>query len=682
MTDSLDEFYNDLRQEILAGAAASSDYSLTEFLSVFQRELSEAGQIEDLTLCFYENTSTGIRVDGYWMNDDAGIDLFIADYRGRTEIETLGKNDVDVFFKRISKFYSQCLNGKYYEKLEEMAPVYGLARAIYEHGKSFGRVNLYLLSERRLTDTFKAVEVNNSINGTPLAFHIWDLSRLHRLRTSKGAKEPIKIDLREICGKGIQCLPAHLSAENYRSYLLVVPGNVVADLYARYSSRLLEQNVRSFLQARASVNKGIRETIIDNPEMFFAYNNGITATATEVEIEHTSDGDFITEINDLQIVNGGQTTASLFHTRRKDKADLTKVFVQMKLSIVDPELSEIVVPKISEYANTQNRVNAADFFANHPFHIQMEKFSRRLWAPAAQGAQRETKWFYERARGQYADAQAKLTAGEQKRFLAEFPKDQMFTKTDLAKYENVWDEHPKYVNWGAQKNFAQYARRVSAEWKDDSNRFNELYFKQTIARAIIFKASEKIVSEASWYGGGYRANIVAYTLAMLNYIAGQKKKAIDFQSIWQKQKVGHNLKEAIGILGRYVSIVIMSPPEGISNISEWAKRDGCWARLISGVEEAGSMLSRDFYNELSDTAEVKADQREAKKNQKFESGIESISKVIELGGEYWKSLAAKPNASKLLSGKEFEVLRFASQIPRKIPTERQAELLLDISTRL
>ena len=682
MTDSLDEFYNDFRQEILAGAAASNDYSLTEFLSVFQRELSEAGQIEDLTFCFYENTNTGIRVDGYWMNDDAGIDLFVADFRGRGEIETLGKTDVDAFFKRISKFYTQCLGGKYYEKLEEMSAVYGLARAIYEHGKSYGRVNLYLLSERRLSDTFKNLEINDTIDGTPLAFHIWDLTRLHRLRTSKGAKEPIKIDLHEIWGGGVQCLPAHLSAESYRSYLLVMPGNLVADLYSRYSSRLLEQNVRSFLQARAAVNKGIRETIIDNPEMFFAYNNGITATATEVTIDHTAEGDLITEINDLQIVNGGQTTASLFHTRRKDKADLSKVFVQMKLSIVDPDLSEVVVPKISEYANTQNRVNAADFFANHPFHIQMEKFSRRLWAPAAQGAQRETKWFYERARGQYADAQAKLTAGEQKRFIAEFPKDQMFTKTDLAKYDNVWDEHPKYVNLGAQKNFAQYARRVSAEWKEDSSRFNELYFKQAIARGIIFKASEKIVSEASWYNGGYRANIVAYTLAMLNYIVAQKKRTIDFQSIWQKQKTSHYLKEAIGVLARFVSMVITSPPDGISNISEWAKRDGCWARLISSADEAASMLSADFFKELLDISVVKEDIREAKKAQKFESGIESISKVIELGGEYWKALAAKPNASKLLSGKEIEVLRFASQIPRKIPTERQAELLLDISLRL
>ncbi|EGF89482.1 AIPR family protein [Asticcacaulis biprosthecium C19] len=675
MSDDLDEFYNDFRQEILAGAAANSDYSLSEFLAIFQRELSEAGQIEDFTFCFYENAK-GVRIDGFWMNDDAGIDLFIADFKGRTSVELLSSKEVETLLKRVSKFYLECVDKKYYEQLEEMSAVYGLARQIFEQGKTFGRINVYLLSERRLTDSFKKVEVSEIIGETPLTFHIWDITRLHRLRTSKGAKEPIRIDLKEVWGNGIPCLPAHLSAQTYRSYLLVMPGNLVADLYARYSARLLEQNVRSFLQARASVNKGIRETIMQNPEMFFAYNNGITATATEVTIERTAEGEVVTEINDLQIVNGGQTTASLFHTRRKDKANLDNVFVQMKLSIVEPELSETIVPKISEYANTQNRVNAADFFANHPFHIQMEKFSRRLWAPAAPGAQRETKWFYERARGQFSDAQAKLTTGEKKRFLAEYPKEQMFTKTDLAKFDNVWDEHPKFVNLGSQKNFAQYARRISGEWKADFSRFSEHYYRQAIARGIIFRATEKIVSEAPWYNGGYRANIVAYTLALLGHIATTRKQSINFEAVWQKQRISHYMREAISTLARFVNMSITFPPEGISNISEWAKREGCWTKLIASADQGAQMLNGDFFAELTDIELVKENAREGKKSQKMDAGIEAQTQVVELGAEFWKGIAAKPDAAKVLSLKEIELLGLAAQIPRKVPTERQAEQLL------
>jgi hypothetical protein len=163
-----------------------------------------------------------------------------------------------------------------------------------------------------------------------------------------------------------------------------MPAPILAALYDRYSARLLEQNVRTFLQARAQVNKGIRATIMNEPQMFFAYNNGITATAQEVETRMTESGLQIVRMTDLQIVNGGQTTASLFHTQRRDKADLSGIFVQMKLSVIDSEQSEMVVPRISEYANTQNRVNAADFFSNHPFHVRMAEFSRRIWAPAQQ----------------------------------------------------------------------------------------------------------------------------------------------------------------------------------------------------------------------------------------------------------------------------------------------------------
>ncbi|HXN66204.1 MAG TPA: AIPR family protein [Bradyrhizobium sp.] len=428
----------------------------------------------------------------------------------------------------------------------------------------------------------------------PIAFHIWDVSRLHRLRTSKGAKEPINIDLVEMWGKGILCLPAHLNTAEYHSFLLVMPGKLIADLYARYSSRLLEQNVRSFLQARAAVNKGIRETILNDPKMFFAYNNGITATAASVTVKEADDGLRMTGIEDFQIVNGGQTTASLFHTRRKDKANLDNVFVQVKLSIVSPELSETVVPKISEYANTQNRVNAADFFSNHPFHVRMEEISRRMWAPAADGGQRETKWFYERARGQFADAQAKLTAGETRRFLAEYPKNQMFTKTDLAKYENVWDENPRFVNLGAQKNFSRYAERISEEWKEDADRFGDDYYRRVIARAIVFKRAEKIISEQRWYAGGYRANIVAYSIALIGFCIAEERKSLDFQKIWQRQGVDPFLYDAIGRVGRLVQDDLTSPPEKTSNISEWAKRDACWQRLMSRRPEVEKLLKPGF----------------------------------------------------------------------------------------
>ncbi|QXC48810.1 AIPR family protein [Agrobacterium salinitolerans] len=291
--------------------------------------------------------------------------------------------------------------------------------------------------------------------------------------------------------------------------------------------------MRTFLQARAKVNKGIRNTILTEPQMFFAYNNGVTATAQGVETR-IKDGHLqIVGMTDLQIVNGGQTTASLFHTQRKDKADLSGIFVQMKLSVIDSEQSELIVPKISEYANTQNRVNAADFSRIPAFTYAWQIFPV-VSSFARQSTRNEV--VYERARGQYIDAQAKLTPGEQKRFKVEYPKPQMFTKTDLAKFENVFDDHPKWVNLGGQKNFVKYAQRIGKEWEKSSDGFNELYYKRAIAR-VLFRATEKIVSDQPWYNGGYRANIVAYTLAVLGEVAKQHEGAIDFQKIWNSQAI-------------------------------------------------------------------------------------------------------------------------------------------------
>ena len=222
----------------------------------------------------------------------------------------------------------------------------------------------------------------------------------------------------------------------------------------------------------------------------------------------------IVELKNFQIVNGGQTTASI-HLAHRNKKDLSQVFIQMKLSVVEPTLTEEVVPKISKYANSQNRVNAADFYSNNPFHIRIEGFSRRILAPLNDGVLRKTKWFYERARGQYASARSQLTESEKKKFDLEHPRSQLFTKTDLAKFINVWQNVPQKVSWGAQKNFIYFLKYIGQKWEKQEGDINEAWYREAIAKAIIFRTTEKLVSGQEWYQGGYRANIVAYAIAKM-----------------------------------------------------------------------------------------------------------------------------------------------------------------------
>lgn len=676
MEQTVQEFFHDFRQELLADAEANNNFQRSAFVEAVAGELVETGFVEGFEPCFFKD----YRIDGYWFNDEGALDLFVADFDCRTELASLTRTDVDASFRRGERFIEACVKKNLYEGLEVTSPEHGLARQIADRKAFIRQVNFHLLSERMISDRIQTLD-DSSAAGIVTTFNVWDISRLQRQRSARGHKEPLDLDFRQMFGTGIACLPAHLGSESYKSFLIVMPGAILSSLYGRFGARLLEQNVRSFLQARGKVNQGIKATILNEPHMFFAYNNGITATAQEVEVEGGGDGGLqITRIRDLQIVNGGQTTASLFHTLRvsKDKSILQDIFVQMKLSVIDSAESELVVPRISEYANTQNRVNAADFFSNHPFHIRMEGYSRRLWAPAQQGAQRETRWFYERARGQYADAQAKLSPPELRKFKAENPKPQMFSKTDLAKFENVWDDHPRWVNLGAQKNFARYAGRIGKEWSKSEAGFNEFYFRRAIARAIIFRATEKLVSEQPWYNGGYRANIVAYALASLNEVARRLGKCVDFTRVWNQQALPLSLREALVVAAQHVNDDIVHPPAGISNISEWCKKELCWTRLLGTIDRLEGALPEAFFDDLISLEEQNSENKDAKATQKIDSGIEAQKRVIDMPAAKWQTILQELSRRRLLTPKETGVLQIAVRIPAKIPTEKQSLVLIDV----
>ncbi|MDP2546901.1 AIPR family protein [Oceanobacter sp. 4_MG-2023] len=677
MKDSIEEFFHSFRQELMSSALVNGSFELSSFMETIADELLETGFTEGFELCHYR-AQRGMRIDGYWFNDEGVLSLFIADFDSRVELESINRTEISTIFKRVINFFNACITKDLASYLEVTSPEYGLARQITDRFKHIQKLNLVIFSERAISIRIKEIP-DDEILGIPTSFNIWDISRLYRQRNSRNKKEPLDLNFEEMFGNGIYCLPAHLGEDSYKSFLIVMPAEIIASLYGKYGAQLLEQNVRTFLQARGNVNKGMRSTILTEPGMFFAYNNGITATARGVGVKENEKGLQITRIIDLQIVNGGQTTASLFHTKKRDNADLSKIFVQMKLSVIDDnDISESVVPKISEYANTQNKVNAADFFSNHPFHIKMEELSRRLWAPAQQGAQIETHWFYERVRGQYADAQSILTPAQKNKFKTENPKTQMFTKTDLAKFENVWDEHPKWVNLGAQKNFSQYATRIGKSWSKDQSIFNEFYFKRAIARGIIFRATEKIISSQAWYNGGYRANIVAYTLATIGEIAKNNKQSIDSLKIWKSQKIDPVLEKAISITAKKISEIISHPPQGISNVTEWCKKDSCWNKIKDQTDIISASLPDDFFGTLISDTDEKESQGVAKIIQKIDDGIKAQKEAISISPTQWHKIHTELNNRGLLTPKEAEILRLAEKIPFKIPSEKQCIILLTL----
>ena len=622
---SIAEFSENIRQDVLALAESEEqDMMLSDsFTQTVFDMLSEAGEFDDPLVCYHR--ARGMEVSGYMVDEDEGrVDLFLSIHTNSTPPKTVSRQLVEVAFRRLHSFLKWCLDGRHVG-LEESSPVFDMAAHIHAFSGSLAKVRLCVITDGRTT--IESVPEDQDLGDIVISSSLWDVVRLHRLSTSGRQRETISIDLMERFGEPVPCLQAASTQEGYRAFLMLIPGDVLRSIYADFGSRLLETNVRSFLQARGKVNRGIRDTLAMEPERFLAYNNGITLTAATVELNDNGGGGAVTRLDGLQIVNGGQTTASLLATDR-GRADLSQVHVAAKLiEIAEGEVHDELVRNVSRYANSQNRISEADFSSNDPFHVRIEELSRTTWAPAVGGSQRQTRWFYERARGQYQDAKAsESTPARRRAFSAEHPTRQRFTKTDLAKFENTWDQLPHMVSRGAQKNFSDYMIRLGER---DQTVIDRTHFERLVAKAILFRTAERIVQRQNF--GGYRANIVTYTLALLSNATSQR---IDLDRIWRDQDLPPDLQEVIAELSHDVHRIITNPPT-TRNITEWCKAERCWEIVRTSVSRAP--VNR-IERELLDTAATRREQERSMSSVSSDH-VENLRRLVEVNSEGWRMLA-------------------------------------------
>ena len=622
---TIEEFSENVRQDVLALAESDErDMMLSDsFTQTMFDLLSEAGEFDDPLVCYHR--ARGMEVSGYGVDEDeARVDLFLSIHTNSAPPETVTRQRVEVAFRRLRAFLEWCLSGRYVE-LEESSPVFDMAAHIHAFSGHLYKARLCVITDGRTT--VDRVPEDGSLGDIAITSSLWDVVRLHRLSTSGRQREAVSVDLRERFKHPIPCLQADNTEEGYRAFLMLIPGEVLRSIYAEFGSRLLETNVRSFLQARGKVNRGIRDTIAREPERFLAYNNGITLTAEAVDLCEVGGSRAVARLDGLQIVNGGQTTASLMATDR-GRADLSQVYIAAKLIEIEPgEVHDELVRNVSRYANSQNRISEADFSSNDPFHVRIEELSRTTWAPPVGGTQRQTKWFYERARGQYQDARASMSTPARRRaFSEEHPTRQRFTKTDLAKFENTWDQLPHVVSRGAQKNFSDYMIRLGER---DLTIVDRPRFERLVAKAIMFRTAERIVQRQNF--GGYRANIVTYTLALLSNATSQR---IDLDLIWRDQSLTQNLQDVIAELSHDVRRIIIEPPTA-RNITEWCKTERCWETVRTSafrtpVERIG--------DELLNTAATRREQKRSISSISSDH-VENLKRLIEVSPEGWQILA-------------------------------------------
>lgn len=578
MTNDSDfeDFIHNFQNEVKDAAQDRERDSWEEeqFTEKFLDYLTDIPVIEDYNLCRLE--AKGYKINAYNSNlnlqngsnrEGVFFDLFVTLFSSEYSKTTVTRTEINSHIKKVRSFLTNAINKKY-GKIEESNPAFDLADTIYKNRENIVGVNLYILTDGIVKPDSFDDDTEGQIR---ISHHIWDLKRVFRHISSGSRPEPIEIDFIKQFGKGLPCLAMPKENQVYTSYLAIIPGQMIAELYGKYGPKLLERNIRVFLQMKGKVNKGIRETIRNEPYMFLAYNNGISTTAEEITIENDACGiPVITRIRDFQIVNGGQTTAAIHYTTFKEKYDISDIFVQAKITILKNQASmEVVVPKISEYANSQNKISESDFASNEEFHIEIQKMSRSVWAPAKKGSQQETHWYYERSRGQYqVDKEREATPKLKRIFADKNPTNQRFTKTDLAKYENSWEQLPHIVSLGSQKNFRAYIVRQKEGPLQIPDKF---FFQMLVAKVILFKKTDSIIKSLDF--GPYKGNYVTYTVALLSKLTNKK---IDLEKIWRDQDLSPALESFIRLLASEVRSRITDGPAGSKNISEWCKKKECW----------------------------------------------------------------------------------------------------------
>ncbi|HEX2207518.1 MAG TPA: AIPR family protein [Longimicrobium sp.] len=640
------------------------------FTQVALEMLEDLGQISGGEICYFDRRlgrSTG-KLNAWNVDEENGqVDLFTTIYRGLETPTTITATDLSQAIRRAAHVYGEAHSG-IHEQMEPASPTYDMVQRLHQVWHSITRLRVIVIADGI------AAELGNvdfDSKRLEIRVEIWDFRRLFRLSASGLPYEATKIDLVEKLGAPLPCLPMPESGADYGCYLAIIPGALLHSLYHAYGPRLLELNVRSFLQARAKVNRGIRDTLKTEPARFLAYNNGISATAEHVEIADCGDGvPGITRITGLQIVNGGQTVASIHRARERDHVDLKNVYVQAKLSIVRPEHIETLVPLISRYANTQNKVNEADFSANHPFHVRLQQLSETIWTPGEQ-----SRWFYERARGQYEVARSREgdTPARLRRFELATPPRQRFDKVDLAKYLNAWGQFPHFVSKGGQKNFVHLMERLAKSHRENWEPDPE-FFRQLIAQAIIFRRAEKVGRQHAF--PGYTANAVAYTVSLISYRTAGR---LDLEEVWQSQGVSTALEDTIREwLPQVHSGIIESA--GSRNVTEWAKKEECWRH----IQTLPVSLSPEMEVELAEGQPLPTvgDQAGQRGIDLTPRDRENIARVMQLSPEEWIGISGWGARSNKLQAWQIGIATtlagYAATGWVKVPSKKQALQAIEI----
>lgn len=639
---TMEDFRKSLMDDAKVSGMLSGNGLSLSFVETVINELKDTSFIDDPKTFYWKGkgaSNRDILIYGYDINEiDNTVSVYTSLCEDSDNIGTVTRSAILETAERGFRFLEESLSPSkaFKDSLENDAADFRDLISDLEHkGVGITKFRAVFITNHKISSRVTRLDSDRIINEIPTEIQVWDIERLYNLLVvSASDHEDVEIDFTSLgtSKQGIPFLEIPQDEENkFSSYLTAFSGHLLAEMYYKYGSQLLEGNVRSFLSTKTAVNKKIQATILNEPGKFFVYNNGISATASEIEIDRGR----IIKIKNIQIINGGQTTASLAWALYRRKVDLSLINVQVKLTVIqeaDPEEVSKTIQAISRSSNSQNKVSDADFFANHEFHVLIEKMSKQIQAPPKTGSVTGTYWFYERAKGQYTKEEMFLSDSKREKFRYSHPKTQLVTKTDWAKYHNSWKGFPQTVSKGAMTNFNAFAKDIENDWESNSRKsvYNELYFKQVCCIGLIYRELEKniTVHKQDWYLGSYRANVVTYTIAIFFKLLSKQhpESAFHFQKLWEDQEISQSLQQTLLMLAKEVYLELTNDNREVENVTQWCKRDACWKNIQSHFKDF--VLDGDLLRPyLMNKAQADSAKDDARKAQKLDNEIELLRLV-------------------------------------------------------
>ena len=577
---------------------------------------------EDYNTAYFKSIAEKLKMNAYCVNEsgerlqlfminEASIDLSAKE----KDLQVSTKSVYDAQFKRATSFVNKAIKGHLNDEIQDSSPARALISKISssEGAHQFDVIEIFLITTtstvslqgakpqpKRIEFPNEEIAITYTINREKKKKNILikkrliDLNFLYNIVISQGNREALKIDFEAMFNQSLHALKA-ADEEYFESYLCVLPASIISGLYKEYSTRLLEKNVRSFLQFKG-VNKGIRETIRKEPEKFFAYNNGLTITATSAEISTVDGQKHITSLTDFQIVNGGQTTATIYFTQ-KDGFDISKVKVMAKINVAketsNEDLEELI-SNISTFSNAQSRVSKVDLRSRNPQLVIIKSLSESIITPSG------LKWFFERAKGEY-NTKLRIAGANKARYKKEFPNERRFSKEQMAKYYCAWDDKPYMVKKGGEKIFRYFIEKLcgEGEFKKSIN-VNRDFYEELISKIIIFRKLEKLYGQGKNSMGQLRSAVVPYTIStVFSYTDGNKKSSsFDLIKIWMNEGFEGDLESFFTSLLKQMNDLIKSYSDS-DDFGEFSKKQELWDRIINSREIKELMTSATVISLLS-----------------------------------------------------------------------------------